>query len=182
MVEKYQAPNVNMRRVKFMDGVYTIDTAAQRKDETRLCDHCGALNECKIWPSIKRVERKGVSLRLSSCDHYLPILSFRKPLLGLEAEFNTFRLGKAWAGRVQIGRQVTLMNVEDNTIIGQATVQKVAVDKIPNALKDHAAFNHMTLGEKEPEKKLREIVRGIYGKHLVTDDRLVSVIYLARTA
>jgi hypothetical protein len=110
----------------------------------------------------------------------LHVIDFSPPMSGFESFFNTFRLGIAWAKRVQVGELVLLMDNKAHTIFGCAEVISVKVGKLGEMAALHAAFNHNQLGAENPAAKLIEGTIKRYGPHRVNVDKKYTVIYMRR--
>lgn len=72
----------------------------------------------------------------------LRILDFAPPMLGIDGEFNTFRLGGAWAKRVQPGDKVALMDKKEMSLMGWAVVTGVHMGKLNELSALHGRRNH----------------------------------------
>lgn len=176
-------PDTNLRRLKLIDGLYTMESVSARSRSVDLCDFCGALSSCPIRADLARhnsVHGVGVSVR--ECPIFMPTLTFRRPLLGLEGHFNTFRLGAAAHARMKIDGVVSLRDAATSEEIGRAVVERLYIGDLDNMLNGHAKNNHMLLTEKheDPANTLRNILNKSYGPMLVREAKQVSVIYLRR--
>lgn len=184
-----------MRRLKRIvqgDSVsFTIETKADQKRENLLCKFCAWSVEvpghpaCETYTGLQKSAKNGVGLLVRSCKVYQPILTFRKPLKGLEGEFNTFRLGPAWAHRVAPGVIVGLGNRDENDrIFGKAVVTKVHFGGYEEMCKKFAKDNHMlvesTMTRKAAAEAMTKIMRNAYGKIVVEQAEDISVIYFKR--
>jgi hypothetical protein len=126
-----------------------------------------------------------VALLVKSCQVYQPILTFRPPLLGLEGNFNTFRIGAAWAHRVAPGVIVGLGDrANGDRIFGKAIVRKVFYGDYETMCRKYAKDNHMLVESKMTRKaaaeKMAKIMRNAYGKIVVENAEDISVIYMER--
>jgi len=179
-----EKPDTNLRRLKLVDGLYTMETASHRSRSVALCNHCGALTTCPIRADLKRHNiENGVTVTVKECPVFMPTLTFRKPLLGLESRFNTFRLGGAAHGRLNIGTVVSLRDATDSEEIGRAIVERLYVGDLDEMLEKHAKNNHMLLTQSSdnPAETLRDILNKSYGPMLVRQAKRVSVIYMLRS-
>ncbi|MET2951262.1 ASCH domain-containing protein [Vibrio owensii] len=143
---------------------------------------CAANADCKALKSLQRLNKKhGVTSRIEECQSYLLPILFRPPYLGLESDFNTVRLGKAWAARVYVGQEVALIDKEGKQI-GKAEVVRVESGDMPEMLAEHARYNHMMLDNPVVDyaQSLHKVLINCYGKLFVEANSGLSVIYLKR--
>lgn len=180
-------PNFNMRSVKFCeDGAsYTIESSSMCERKDVLCAHCGVVEKCKIAASLSRLERKHdlqVDLAPRRCRMFMPVLSFRPPFKGLDANFNTFRLGMAWGKRVVVGSHVALGDALTFDVFGYAQVTDVISGPLNAMLEGYAAANHTMLDvpPSEAPAALLDVLIKSYGKNWVNDGRGSTVIDLTR--
>lgn len=74
------------------DGSYTIESNSNLNKQKLLCDICGIAAKCPIYETRIKLDKAGVNFHLNSCIRYVPLLAFRKPIIGLDAPyFNTLR-------------------------------------------------------------------------------------------
>lgn len=110
------------------------------------------------------------------------VIGFIKPIIGLEGDFNTFRLGSFYAKRLSPGDTVYLLDEKEKLIIGRAEVTGVETGQLGEMLLIHAAKNHTELENdagSAPER-LFVTMKKIYGPHIATPERKVTVIYCRR--
>ena len=121
--------------------------------------------------------------RMTSLTFPFYFIAFRPPLLGLEGEFNTFRLGRRWSERVQVGDVVLLTDERNCQALGLAEVRYVACGPLSEACKHYGYLNHtqLALPRRGAPKRILEIVQKIYGPHIATLTRPTTVIGLKRT-
>lgn len=87
------------------DGTYTIESNSTLSNEKVLCSLCGIASKCNINETRLKLRDAGVNFHLNSCARYVPLLAFRKPIIGLDTPyFNTMRSGVTWRDRLTEGR------------------------------------------------------------------------------
>jgi hypothetical protein len=172
---------LTMKRVKRIDNYYTLETKQRSAETDLLCDMCGN-GECSIRMILGRVKinRFNAKLAVTRCEAYIPTLDFRDAL-GMDSEFNTFRLSGAWASRVAPGTLVNLRKT-DGSHIGVAEVVQTHVGLFTDMDQQFGAGNHMAIyAEVEGEDfSLGKVMRDAYGGHRFHEDSTVSVIELKR--
>lgn len=112
----------------------------------------------------------------------LHVVGFIPPVIGVEDEFNTFRLGGFYQKRLSIGSQVYLLNEKEKMIFGRAQVQGIEVGSLGEMLLIHGHRNHTEVGN-DPNtapERLHETIRRIYGPHIATLTKKTTVIYMKR--
>ncbi|HDI6054839.1 TPA: hypothetical protein PN969_004828, partial [Escherichia coli] len=65
------------------DGSYTIESNSNLNKQKLLCDICGIAAKCPIYETRIKLDKAGVNFHLNSCIRYVPLLAFRKPIIGL---------------------------------------------------------------------------------------------------
>lgn len=186
-------PNMDTRSIRRLEDVepgdhFTIDAASSIQTPGRsICNHCGR-QKCKLRSYLARVPQEMAVARVQSCAWFIPVLGF-SVLSGLDLpQWNTVRVGRAWASRLQPGKMVYIANTVDKKIIGQAEVLTSATAKLDQILETHAHMNHAiqveiadgkTLRDDAPARLLR-ILKNAYGTSIAQPDRDASVIYLGR--
>lgn len=178
------ATPLNQRPVKVVDGMFSIETAAEQRRDDRLCFHCGiGFEACKIQSQVAtRNLQLGIEAPVKRCGDFRPVLGFRPPFLGLESRFNTFRLGAGWGNRLIEGRLVVLADGRNGDHLGVARVESFEVGPLRDMLRRHATTNHMMLEESDDHvRKLAGVLRSHYGPHLLSPDKPATVIFLERT-
>ena len=111
------------------------------------------------------------------------LIGFRPPIVGLENEFNTIRLGQTLAKRLKAGELVLLMCEKDKIAFGRATVVDIVTGELKQLCLLHGRFNHTELGRDDPEHspdRLFAFIQKIYGPHIATEHKKSCVIYLRR--
>jgi hypothetical protein len=103
-------------------------------------------------------------------------------VIGLDGEFNTFRLSTLFAKNCKAGDLVYLMDEKSRLVFGIAEV--VGITKMPlgEACVVHAAKNHTQKGldPTDAPARLYAIVQKIYGPHIATPEKACIVIDLKR--
>jgi hypothetical protein len=114
--------------------------------------------------------------------HYL---TFRPPLVGFEDEFNTIRLGKKWATRLDLGQYVLLVDARDEIAFGLAVVQYLEVGKLAFICDHYGDRNHTQIGFEVAQcgiagARVLEVIRKMYGPHIALPTKTATVIGLRR--
>lgn len=111
------------------------------------------------------------------------IVEFAPPMSGLEGEFNTFRLGGAWAKRVQPGDRVMLMDKKASALLGYAEIVAVNVGKLSEMGAMHGFRNHNQkhlpaagAGERVVAAMIKR-----YGPNRCSETSTVTVLDMKRT-
>lgn len=108
------------------------------------------------------------------------VIEFSPPMRGIEGRFNTFRLGGAWAKRIEAGETVLLIDAKEHQVIAKATVEGVVKGKLEDLAREHAAGNHNQQGlepEGAPERLIAAMMKR-YGPHRAGHNSTVTVIFL----
>lgn len=109
-----------------------------------------------------------------------PVIGFIPPIVGCEDEFNTFRIGKKYA-TLAIGSEVFLMDEKRKVVFGRAKVLDVTVGPLSGLCAVYAAENHTELGQSgDHAERLYQLLRRIYGPHIVTPTKIATCIKLKR--
>ena len=96
-----QQLNYNFRGIILTDGVHQANKS--------LCERCHH-PICSSYTAF-------------SCKDFTPALKFKPPLLGFDqAKFNTFRMGTAWAKRLEVGSLVAIINAKTDEVFGYANL------------------------------------------------------------
>lgn len=114
----------------------------------------------------------------------LPIytLPFAPPMSGFEGEFNTFRMSRGWAQRLNRGDKVLLFDAKQSIVFGEAKVLRVITGRLGELAVEHAAMNHNRKGEPvegAPERLIASMQRR-YGPRIAEPGRWATVIYVRR--
>lgn len=104
------------------------------------------------------------------------VIGFAPPMVGLEGEFNTFRIGGKWFKTLEVGMQVAILDEKNKRIVGYAEVTDLDKGQFKDMLEKHAYKNHSGLGATD----LGAYILKIYGPHIVNDTKLTTVIYLRK--
>lgn len=115
------------------------------------------------------------------------IIDFYPPIVGLENEFNTVRLGIAWSKRLNIGDEVYLSDNKERKVIGKAVVTDIQKGKLQEICETHAENNHINISCLELEGfnaslRLMNVIQKFYGPHIALPTKMATVIYLRRIA
>lgn len=110
------------------------------------------------------------------------VIGFVPPIVGIDGEFNTFRLGQKLFTDIVIGERVFLMDEKNRKVVGEAEVIKTDIGTLADMCLIHGHRNHTEIGKDEmgaPER-LFKTVQKIYGPHIATLHKKTTVIYLRR--
>lgn len=110
------------------------------------------------------------------------VIGFIPPHVGLEGEFNTFRLGGKMAQVLAPGQEVFLMDEKEKLVFGRAEVISVEVGKLEQLCEVHAHKNHTELAN-NPEgapQRLLAFIQKIFGPHIAPPTKRACVVYLRR--
>ena len=110
------------------------------------------------------------------------VVGFIPPIVGVEEEFNTFRIGSFYQKRLSPGDEVLLLNEKEKIVFGRARVESIDVGSLGEMLLIHAHKNHTELANDSntaPER-LHETIRRIYGPQIATLTKKTTVIYMKR--
>lgn len=109
-----------------------------------------------------------------------PVIGFIPPIVGCDDEFNTIRIGRKWAS-LAIGSTVLLMDEKRKVVFGSARVLDVTVGPLSALCAVYAAENHTELGQTgDHADRLYQLLRRIYGPHIVTPTKIATCIKLKR--
>jgi hypothetical protein len=170
------------RKLKKIDGYFTLEGTknASERGET-LCDHC-AYHDCSVRNRIRAltVNQQNAIPEIRACKSLVPILVFQDQS-GMEGEFNTLRMGRAWQERLERGSPVALAR-NDNTLFGAAVVELIVVDTLSSLIDLHGTDNHLAIDARrrgESIDLLKVMVR-CYGTNRAKPDQPATAIYLRR--
>ena len=109
------------------------------------------------------------------------VIGFIPPIVGVEEDFNTFRMGKKLTRLVE-GEEVFLMNTKELIVFGEAVVVRVDMGTLDEMCVLHGDKNHSEL-HKDPDdaaRSLYQTILKIYGPHMVHPKKVFTVISLRR--
>lgn len=170
------------RWVKRTDaGRFTIETVAEKKREVLLCDTCGINDQCPVRLMMEKAE-SFVTLSVRNCEKYIPSIGFMPPMIGLERQFNTLRVGKGWFERLRPGDKIALVNTKTEKIEGYAEVTHVYYGNYNDMLERHAVYNHVACKRapgQSAQSYVGEVLRKAHG-HFLSENSTLTAIYLRR--
>lgn len=113
------------------------------------------------------------------------VIDFIPPLEGMGGDFNTIRIGLAWAKRLNVGDKVFILNNKERFIIGEALVTAIHTGTLEELCAIHATENHINIACQESEDsnaclRLMNVVTKMYGPHIATPTKKATVIALRR--
>lgn len=113
---------------------------------------------------------------------HVQVIGFIPPHIGLEGEFNTFRLGGKMAKVLVPGQEVFLMDEKAKTVFGRAEVLSVESGKLESLCEIHAHQNHTELANEAAgaPQRLLAFIQKIFGPHIAPPTKLACVVYLRR--
>jgi len=167
--------DTNVRAVKPSESGWSLSV------DRDLCGHCGKQSTCESLGSLNSWrEQHGQTIRLKECGGYSYPILFVDPT-GTDGEFNTIRLGEAWAGRLSPGVEVTLIDKPGN-VLGTAVVERVHTGDKEEVIREHAYQNHLYvesgMGQEEAGADLLRRLPSIYGNLIMKSNTRATVIYL----
>ncbi|WP_151708871.1 hypothetical protein [Acinetobacter brisouii] len=112
--------------------------------------------------------------------HYA--LDFMPPVLGIDDEFNTIRMGMKWTKLLKPSDIVYIQNSKDKMIIGKAVVTAIESDQLGQICLYHASKNHTELNQDDGHSTSRvyHLMKKMLGPHIVNYAKKATVIYLKR--
>ncbi|TSP14000.1 hypothetical protein [Cupriavidus campinensis] len=113
----------------------------------------------------------------------VPVIGFIPPIVGIDGEFNTFRLGIAFCKKIKPGDEVFLMDEKKRAVIGRAEVTKMDSGGLGEMCLVHANKNHTEVSGAAGEgahERLFAYIQRIYGPHIATPQKKATVIYMRR--
>lgn len=154
-------PNFNFRGIKLTDGMH-------QATEKILCNRCFH-PVCDNYAAM-------------SCVDFTPALKFKPPLRGFDNEnFNSFRIGTAWAKRLAPGSLVAIVNSKTNETFGHAEVIEVHTGEKSEMAKLHGEFNHTMLALNVHDNIVEMMLKRLKttsGSMIYNSNDHVSVIYM----
>lgn len=181
-----KVPTINQRRV-ILDPAhgYTVEIAAARREDLRLCDVCGIRNICPTIKAVTRVEKKNpIRLTIRNCKIFRPVIGFAPGAhIFPEWTFNTIRPGTGWRERLKAGQLVTLACAKTMEELLVCEVVEIVQAPMREILEKHAWRNHLMgdVPRKKATERMTEIIRQFYGPHIASPDKPSVAIYLKRT-
>lgn len=168
------APDGDMRYIRLKSSGYI--------SKRMLCDHCGSISQCEMED--KSRWRFSI-VEYKECAKFQPVIIFRPPLIGLEDQFNTFRMGRAWFNRVKAGTRVALLDASKREVFGRATVIAVYYGSKALMQELHGPRNHLMLNLKFDDKHqmvehFSGLCRRAMGNIIYENSDTASVIYMRR--
>ena len=112
----------------------------------------------------------------------IPVVGFIPPILGVDGEFNTFRLGGFYAKHLLPGQTVYLLNEREKIVFGSAVVESIEVGKLDEMCKLYAHRNHTELLNDEegaPERLMKTMLK-IYGPHIALPGKKTTILNMKR--
>jgi hypothetical protein len=111
------------------------------------------------------------------------VIGFIPPIIGVDGEFNTFRLSLALSKSLSTGEQVFLMNTKTQTIFGRAEVTRIDTGALSELCERCAGDNHSEVDSDDkagaPERMLK-LVTKIYGPHIAQPHKKATAVYMKR--
>lgn len=179
------AMTVNLKRSRWVKRTesnrFTIETAAEKKREVLLCDTCGINDQCPVRQMMHKAD-DFVTLSVRNCEKYIPCVGFMPPMVGLERQFNTLRVGKGWYERLKKGDKVALVNTKSSEIEGYAEVLHLYHGNYRDMIDKHAIYNHTAM-MREPGQSAADYVDQVLKKangHFLSENSTLTAIYLRR--
>ncbi|MGY2462316.1 hypothetical protein [Vreelandella sulfidaeris] len=176
---------INLKRSRWVkrteSGRFTIETASEKKREVLLCDTCGINDQCPVRQMMDKADHF-VTLSVRHCEKYIPSVGFMPPIVGLERQFNTLRVGKGWYERLKVGDKVAMVNTKTAEIEGYAEVTRLHHGVYGEMLERHAAFNHCA-PFRDTNQSAVDYVGHIMQKahgHFLSENSTLTAIYLRR--
>ena len=170
-----------MKRLKKIENYWTLETSQRSTETELLCDSCGN-KDCSLRLIISRVKinRFNAKVAVTRCESFIPVLTFRDAA-GTEEEFNTFRLGAAWAKRVDKGDLVAL-HTTDGAHIAYAEVVDTHSGPFKAMSDQFGIDNHLSIQAEVAGEvfDLEKIMTACYGGHRFNNQSNVTVIELRR--
>lgn len=178
-------PNMDTKRIKRIEDGFTVETMASFNGQPTICDHC-ARQKCKIRNYVERTE--AAQLKVTTCKIFIPALGF-SILKGLNLpNWNTIRVGGAWADRLRPFQSVAIIDTKNKMIVRHCTVEETFVGTLGQLVEEHAINNHAIQAEIEEGKieakdaatRMMRILKNANGTNIAAADRKASVVYLVR--
>lgn len=162
------------------NGYFTLLPMALGEEREGLCGKCGTC-DCAIRLIARKLEvnRANAIVSIKSCLSYTPAFDF-KDVSGMEAQFNTFRVGLAWMQRLKVGDVVALRGPEG--IFGRASVTALHSGPFMEMDRLYGEDNHLAIQAAIEGKDfdMAKVLRGLYGPNRFDENRQTTVIYMER--
>lgn len=109
------------------------------------------------------------------------VIGFIPPVVGVDGDFNTFRMGRKYAS-LTAGVEVLLMDQKRMVVFGKATVLDVSVGPLSALCAVYASENHTELDQDDGDhaQRLYRTLEKIYGPHIVKPNKTATVVKLRR--
>lgn len=110
------------------------------------------------------------------------IIEFSPPIYGIDGEFNTFRLGVAWAKRLTPGERVLLVDKKNFSVMCCAEVTGLEVGVLREMGELHGFRNHNQkhLPQEGAGERITAAMIKRYGPNKCCETSKVTVIHLRR--
>lgn len=163
-----------MRSIKLKDGIHT--------SKNILCDHCGRKPLCGDYNLGRRRQRRASQ---STCKGYIPVLKFKKPHKGFIGTFNTFRHGKAWLHRAEVGTILGFVDAKTDLVFGYARIIEIIVgDKAEMEAKhgreNHAMCDAPEMNDVKFNQEFTKLRKRNSGNMIYKHAKFATVIYMER--
>lgn len=111
------------------------------------------------------------------------VIGFSAPVIGVDGEFNTIRLGMFFYKKLSIGDSVLLMNEKEREAFGVAQVTQVICSGIGELclLYGHQNHTQLDLDQEGAAQRLYQALMRIYGPHKMKPESKGTAIFLKRT-
>ena len=108
------------------------------------------------------------------------IIDFLPPVIGVDSEFNTFRLGMKWYSLVQPGDKVIVTASKQRIALGLAEITYTDRGDLAAMLQTHASKNHtqLTTDPNDAPEALYGVLLRCYGPQMVNLGKKTTVIGL----
>jgi hypothetical protein len=109
-------------------------------------------------------------------------LGFIPPVVGVEKDFNTFRLGSTLYKALEPGMNVYLLDTKKLIVFGSAVVRRIYNGPLWEMCLDHGANNHTELGKDDIDfqESMFKTMQKMFGPQIALPTKNCTVIYLSR--
>lgn len=173
--------DLNLRSLRKDGEKFTVSPKSVLDKQRHLCNHCAYNSDCKHAKRAADARQEMIESRVLECAGYSTPIGF-SDLTGLDSEdFNTLRLGSAWAKRVEDQQEVGLVCTKTGELVGRKKVVRVVVGPKDQIVKDHAYKNHLMLGKKKRTAaiEMAKKLPNIYGNLIYKNNDMMTAIYLS---